>query len=308
MTDDDGAARTLTVVLVVWDAYAGGLLEEALFSIDSQRPRPAILLIDNASTVPVVAPDGVRVIRTPERLTVGAVRNYGLSHVTSPWAMLWDADDVMLPGTVADLLAHTDDAPDVVVVATGILDGTTGVRHHWPRRWTAVLTRLPRLYALLHAVSSLYPTTGALLRTDTVLQGGGFADADGGDDWVVGVSLALRGRVVLRPRLGRVYRRHRSSVSAGWTGGDDILRHAALVRQRLADDPAAPGFTAPARCALWLAQLLVVRVLRPASRRLPHRRRELHDLPELPGLARHPGDGSPPPAVPDKVTRVGTPR
>jgi hypothetical protein len=306
MSDDDGAARTLTVVLVVWDAYAGRLLEEALFSIETQRPRPAILLIDNASTVPVVAPDGVRVIRSPERLTVGAVRNLGLSHVTTPWAMLWDADDVMLPGTVADLLAHTD-APDVVVVATGILDGTTGVRHHWPRRWTAVLTRLPRLYAMLHAVSSLYPTTGALLRTDTVLQGGGFADADGGDDWVVGVSLALRGRVVLRSRLGRVYRRHRHSVSADWTGGDDILAHAALVRQRLEDDPAAPGFTAPARCALWLAQLLVVRVLRPTSRRLPHRRHERHDLPELPRPVRHPEDGSPKSGTSDPVTRLGTP-
>lgn len=275
----------LTVVVPVWDAYAFALLDEAIFSLQAQRPRPAILVVDNASDPPIAARDGVHVVRTERRLTVGMARNRGLAQVTTPWAMLWDADDVMLPGTVAELLATARATPSAVVVATGIIDGATGRRHHWPRLWTNGLTRAPRVYALVHAVSSLFPTTGALLRTDVVLAGGGCADTDGGDDWVLGVSLALRGRVVVHPWLGRVYRRHRGSISSGWSGGKDIARHAALVRERLASDPATPDSVRAVLPAIRVAQLMVIRVLRPVSRRLPGRRRELAALPELPLVA-----------------------
>jgi glycosyltransferase involved in cell wall biosynthesis len=282
MGSSDDASSTLTVVVPVWDDYAYALLDEAIFSLKAQRPRPAILILDNASTAPVEPRDGARVVRTEGRLTVGAARNRGLAEVTTPWAMLWDADDVMLPGTVAALLATADATPSAVVVATGIVDGATGRRHHWPRLWTNALTRSPRGYALIHAITSLFPTTGALLRTDVVLDGGGFADTDGGDDWVLGVSLALRGRVIVHPRLGRVYRRHLGSISSGWVGGEDIVRHATLVRERLASDPAAPAYARAALPAIRLAQLTVIRVLRPISRRLPGRRRELVDLPASP--------------------------
>jgi glycosyltransferase involved in cell wall biosynthesis len=282
MAGSPDASETLTVVVPVWDEYAYTLLDEAIFSLQAQRPAPGILVVDNASTVPIHERDGVTLVRTGRRLTVGQARNHGLAHVTTPWAMLWDADDVMLPGTVADLLAAADAVPSAVVVATGILDGATGRRHHWPRPWTNGFTRVPRAYALLHAISSLFPTTGALLRLDVALQGGGFADTDGGDDWVVGLSLALRGRVVIHPRLGRVYRRHRGSISAGWTAGDDIVNHAALVRERLLTDPAAPAYARRALPAIRFAQLAVIRVLRPLSRRLPGRRRELRGVPDRP--------------------------
>jgi glycosyltransferase involved in cell wall biosynthesis len=289
MPGRDDASRMLTVVIPVWDDYAWAM-DEALGSIRAQQPRPGIVLLDNASTVPIRAPEDVRLIRTERRLTVGAARNHGLAHVATPWAMLWDADDVMLPGTVADLLAGAAADRSIVVVATGIADGTTGRRHHWPRRWTTPLSRLPRLYALLHAMSSLFPTTGALLRTDVALSGGGFADADGGDDWVVGVSLALRGRVVVNRRLGRVYRHHRGSISADWTGPGDIARHAALVRERLASDAAAPAYARAALPVVRIAQALVIHVLRPLSRRLPGHRRELCDLPDDLSAASPPAD------------------
>lgn len=272
----------LTVVVPVWDDYAGPVLEETLASILAQRPRPRLLVFDNASEVPVVAPEGVTVISSERRLTVGAARNAAVADVTTPWTMLWDADDLMLPGTVADLLACAWADPSIVVVAAGILDGTTGRRHHWPRRWTMPFTRLRRTYALLHVVSSLFPTTGALLRTDVVLDGGGFADAEGGDDWVAGVSLALRGRVAFGHCLGRLYRHHPGSVSADWTGSCDISRHAALVRARLASDPAAPAFARGALPAFRLAQAFVIYLLRPASRCLPARRHELRPT-EHPG-------------------------
>jgi len=265
----------LTVVVPVWDDYTGPVLEETLASILAQRPRPRLLVFDNASEAPVVVPEGATIVRTDRRLSIGAARNAAVADVTTRWTMLWDADDFMLPGTVADLLVCAGTDRSIVVVAAGILDGTTGQRHHWPRRWTMPLARLRRTYALLHVVSSLFPTTGALLRTDVVLDGGGFADAEGGDDWVVGISLALRGRVVFGRGLGRLYRHHPGSVSADWTGSRDISRHAALARARLAADPAAPAFARGALPAFRLAQALVIYVLRPVSRCLPARRHEL---------------------------------
>jgi glycosyltransferase involved in cell wall biosynthesis len=297
-TNADSSA-TLTVVVPVWDDYAFALLDEAIFSLQAQRPRPAILVVDNASNPPIASRDGVRVVRTERRLTVGMARNRGLAQVTTPWAMLWDADDVMLPGTVAELLETARATPSAVVVATGIIDGTTGRRHHWPRLWTNGLTRAPRAYALVHAVTSLFPTTGALLRTDVVLDGGGCADTDGGDDWVLGVSLALRGRVVVHPRLGRVYRRHHGSISSGWSGGRDIVRHAELVRERLAGDPATPDYARAALPAIRLAQLAVIRVLRPVSRRLPGRRRELVAVPDFPVVAPAPASPNGVPVAPE---------
>ena len=260
------ATGALTVVIPVWDSYAGAALEDALASVCAQRPQPSVLVLDNASVTPIAVGDGVRLLRTEQRLSIGAARNHALRHVTTPWVMLWDADDVMLPGTVADLLARADRDPTAVVIAAGILDGSTGRRHHWPRSWTRPLSRLPRCYAALHAISSLFPTTGSLLRTQDVLAGGGFADADGGDDWVAGVSLALRGRIVISPRMGRLYRHHSGSVSAAWTGAPDIREHARLVRRRLREDPATPPALRAALVPLAVLQSFVISVLRPLSR------------------------------------------
>jgi glycosyltransferase involved in cell wall biosynthesis len=291
------ATRTLTVVIPVWDRYAGTTLRDALASIRAQRLRPSVLVLDNASAAPIAVPDDVRVIRTEERLTIGAARNHALAHVTTPWVMLWDADDVMLPDTIADLLTRAERDPGAVVIATGILDGSTGYRHHWPRTWTRPLSRLPRAYATLHAISSLFPTTGALLRTRDVLEGGGFADADGGDDWVAGVSLALRGRIVVSPRLGRLYRHHDDSVSAGWAGRSDIREHARLVRARLREDAATPRALRAALGPLALLQAIVIMVLRPLSRLTPRRQRELRPVPPLEAWTPRAANGSAAPAA-----------
>ena len=87
---------------------------------------------------------------------------------------------------------------------------------------------------LTHSVWSLYPTTGAvLIARDALLAGGGFGDADSGDDWVAGVSLA---------------------------------RHSAAVRARLRADPATPTWLRAALPAVAVLQWVAIHVLRPASR------------------------------------------
>jgi glycosyltransferase involved in cell wall biosynthesis len=227
--------------------------------------------VDNASDLEVSAEE-VDVLRAPQRLTVGAARNFGLDQVRTEWVVLWDADDVMLPGTLQRMLGAADD--QTVAVWTGILDAQTWTRHHWPRRFTDALGARSRLFATVNAISSLYPTTGTLMRADAVRAATGFADANAGDDWVLGVSLAFRGRVRSSGHRGRLYRRHSTSISAKWRTFDEVLDGQALVRARLRADPAIP---APVRLAVPLVAVLqtfVLLVLRPVARALSPWRRE----------------------------------
>ena len=126
----------------------------------------------------------------------------------------------------------------------------------------------------MNTVSSLYPTQGAVLRTEAAREAR-FDDADGGDDWVLGVSLAFRGRVALDPHDGRFYTRRPGSVSSGWTR-TDAETHASQVLARLRTDPAVP---AAVRRSIPLIRLVAdrrARAVRPLARRTPLRRREGH--------------------------------
>src|SRR5436190_4141715 len=126
----------ISIVVPVWDRYAGRFLDEALESLTGQDPAAEVIVVDNASRIPVApANDRVLVLRTPVRLTCGAARNFGLSHVRTPLVVMWDADDVMLPGTIASLRDAMNADPRLVAHAAAILDASSGDRHRWPRRW-----------------------------------------------------------------------------------------------------------------------------------------------------------------------------
>jgi glycosyltransferase involved in cell wall biosynthesis len=260
----------VSVVIPVWGEYADHRLDEAVASIRKQDIEAAIILVDNGNAVPLTRP-GTSAVRSETQLSLGAARDLGLRSVTTPTVMFWDADDVMLPGTLTRLAGRLADDPELVACAASIIDSRTGRRHHWPRRWPLRLTRQPLLFATLNAVTSLYPTTGALLRTADA-QAAGFPDADGGDDWVMGVSLSFRGRVAVDEVPGRLYGYGSASISAGWTRRD-VLANARLVRERLRTDAAIP--TAVVRLApiIALGQHTVLQVLRPIARRAPARRR-----------------------------------
>src|SRR5258708_39280119 len=102
----------------------------------------------------------------------------------------------MLPETLARLESALDSERDLVAFGAAIIEDPTGVRHRWPRTWIARLARYPRLFALAHSIWSLYPTTGAtIMRTEHARAAGGYSAGDSGEDWVLGVSLAFRGRV-----------------------------------------------------------------------------------------------------------------
>jgi glycosyltransferase involved in cell wall biosynthesis len=248
-----------TVVIPVWDRYVGASLHDALASVTEQGVPVRVIVVDNASQVPVRELGAHSVVRTERRLSLGAARNFALAHVHTPYIVFWDADDVMLPGTLAVLEAALDADVGLAAFGTAIIEQPGGLRHRWPRKWLAVLAGMPRLLAVLDCVWSLYPTTGStIMRTDFVRACGGYADADSGEDWCLGVSLAFRGRVGWSERPGRLYRLHPESVWAQHMTTRDQRSHAAVVRQRIHEDPAIPGLVKKANSLIWLGQLLAI--------------------------------------------------
>jgi glycosyltransferase involved in cell wall biosynthesis len=265
-------ASAVTVVVPVWDSHVR-YLAEALASLLVQVPQPRVVVVDNCSAVAVTVPGPVSLVRTPQRLSAGAARSFGLAQVDTEFVIFWDADDLMPAGTVAALEHRIGTDPGLVLVVPRIREAD-GTPHHWPRpRITAWLAHRPTWFATVSVVSSLVPTVGAVMRTDTVRAAGGFPDRDFGDDWVLGVGLALRGRVALIPHDGRVYRRHRASLSRAHEAPGDRLAHARAVRTRLAGDPAAPRLLRAAVGPLALGQTAVICGLGPLRRSLTRLRR-----------------------------------
>jgi glycosyltransferase involved in cell wall biosynthesis len=237
---DRPAAHT-TVVVPVWDGYAEQFLLGAVASIRAQGVPVEIIVVNNASQVPLPALPDVSLLVSPERISLGRARNLALPTVTTPFVMFWDADDVMLPGTLAALEEAIARDARLVAFGQAILEEPGGGRYRWPRRWVGSLMKRPRLFVLVHSVWSLYPATGAtIMRTDVVRSAGGYADTDSGQDWCLSVSLAFRGRLGWSERPGRIYRVHKDSVSHRYVGLQDRLRRARTVREWIRHDPLSP--------------------------------------------------------------------
>jgi GT2 family glycosyltransferase len=274
----NAAQQALTTVVVpVWGKAAVAHLPAAIASLRSQQPQPRLLVVDNDSQVPLPPLEGARVIRSKVRLTLGSARDLGVTAATTPYVVVWDADDVMLPGTLARLQARIAADRDLVAVGCAILEQSeVGGRcspHRWPHPWIRRLVRRPRLLALVISVWSVFPTTGAtIMRTDAVRAGGGYGDADSGDDWCLEATLAWRGRFAWDPQPGRIYLQRPGSV---WHEHRSLVHqraHARRVRARLAHDAALPRAVRALLPEVALAQsvaiggYLVVRGVRRIAR------------------------------------------
>src|SRR4051794_33804359 len=260
------SSTDVSVVIPVWGDYAGPALDEALESLQAQDIAARIIVVDNASDPPISDLPGAEVLRSSERITVGAARNLGLAQVASPYVLFWDADDVMLPGTLRFLRDRIAGTPEAVLVAASILEGDPPAPHRWPRRWTYPLTRLRRAFALGHCVWSLFPTTGSAIMRTEAARAAGYGDANSGEDWVLGISLVFRGRVVLEERPGRLYRRHPASRGHTRRAGRQLLRHAPAVRGSVRHAPAAPPGVKVLLPAIALFQTLAVVVVQPLAK------------------------------------------
>jgi glycosyltransferase involved in cell wall biosynthesis len=259
-----GSGAAVSVVIPVWDDYVE-FLPDAVESVRRNSPDVPIIVVDNASSVPLPNLEGCEVVRTPRRLTVGAARKLGIDEVTTEFVVVLDADDVMLDGTLEFLLGRIASDPRLTVVATSILEGDTGKRHRTPRRFAPRLARAPRLFALANSIWSLLPVQGgAILRSAEVMDSGSYPDIEWGDDWVVGVSLAFRGRVVVSRRLGLFYRPTPGSLWRRGRPPSELVASAAQVRERIREDRAVPGWARMLLPVIAVLQLAAIYLARPA--------------------------------------------
>jgi len=247
-----------TVLVPVWNDYVRWLAQ-AVASVEAQGVPTRVVVVDNASEVPLPDLPGVSVVTSPRRLTLGAARNVGLAQVATPYVVVWDADDTMLPGTLGFLEIAIRSDPRLAAFGTAIVEDPSGHRHRWPRPWVATLVRWPPVFALLDSLWSLYPTTGAtIMRTELARSAGGYSEAESGEDWCLGVSLAFRGRVGWSEWPGRAYRLHPQSVWSRSMTTRDLLRHARVVRHRIRCDPGIAGWARAALPLIAAGQYLAV--------------------------------------------------
>jgi hypothetical protein len=183
---------------------------------------------------------------------------------------MWDADDVMLPGTL-DLLHGCLTRDDgLIAAAAAIVDWPTGQRHRWPRSWISWLTQRPRLLAVVNSIWSQYPTVGAtLMRTDAVRDSGGYAEGDRvSEDWSLSTALLWRGRVSWSERPGRLYRHHSLSSWNKHNRTGRLLANSRAVRSSLRGDPTVPRWFACSLPAVQVAHYIALLVVQPLTRLL----------------------------------------
>lgn len=254
---------SVTVVIPVWDEYVR-FLPEAVASAREDDPDVRVMIVDNASTEAVSRISGASVITAPRRLSIGAARNLGLNHVETDFVLFLDADDKLLPGALAFMRERMVANAELAVCSTAILDGATGELHHFPRPFARSLSQWRHVFAIADCVWSLFPIQGcALIRTAHALESGGYPDTDWGDDWVLGASLAFRGRVEMHRRLGRFYRATPGSISSESRMPQELLASARRVRSRIRHDPGTPGWARALLPIVAALHVIVVYAARP---------------------------------------------
>lgn len=232
----------ITVVIPVWGEYVDDFLWRAVKSVTAQRmPGAQILIVDNHSRKAIETnTPGCAVVRTSSRLSLGEARNFGLQMVTSNYVLFLDADDELVEGSLAKLKDVLDEFPDLVAVAPEIIDRKTGCVYHWPRGWAYYLSdHAPTLFRLMETFRPMFPVNAALIRTSVAQGSPGYgASPKSAEDWVFGVSLAVRGTIRLLRVPGLIYEARQEGRWSRSTSWRDQATHRAEIRLRLRRDPA----------------------------------------------------------------------
>lgn len=201
-------AADLTIIIPVWDQHTM-LLPRCLQAIRSQVVNTELLLVDNASTMPLESPTLARQITLAQRRTIGAARNAGLAHVTTPFVVFADADDEIMPGSLRrslTLLQH--DATAAGVVGRSLVHEHDHYRRGRTPRTTYQLAsrHIPSLVPFFWLAAFQCSITSTILRTASVRDASGFADADIAEDWQLAARLTRRGHLICLNQPVRIYR------------------------------------------------------------------------------------------------------
>jgi len=227
------SARPGNISLVIPTYNRGDLIAETIDSaLRQELPFAEIIVVDDGSTddTPAVLArfgDRIKVLRLPNG-GVQRARNTGVAMASSPWIMLCDSDDLLLPQLNARLahwleadpacdaiycnfvtFAGATEHPDKLSQApAGFFDGA--------RRSGDVWHDIPDLYARTVTFQPLF-VSGNVVRKSLYEAIGGFStgfNGVGGEDWEFTLRLIAHGRVALcAAPLVRI-RRHAGNDSA----------------------------------------------------------------------------------------------
>ena len=188
-----GPDVSVVIACFNYGRYVGEAVESAL------REGAHVIVVDDGSTEPLPElPAAVELIRQ-ENAGVARARNAGLARVTTPYALVLDADDRLAPGALAALREPLEANPDL---------GFAYGRMKFFGDWEGEL-RFPPYdpYALLyrHTIG-----LSALARRQVFEQTGGFdpafAQYEDWELWVHALALGWQGRQV--DAVTVEYRRH----------------------------------------------------------------------------------------------------
>jgi glycosyltransferase involved in cell wall biosynthesis len=258
-------------------------LEETLASVRAQTySRWELLLVDDGSTdqsSSIAArlardhPDRVRYLEHERHRNQGtsASRNLGIRHAQGEYLAFLDADDVWLPGHLADQVALLERHPEV-----GLAYGPTEEWYGWTGRAAdearnhvpdlAVATDQPLappgpLAAFLRREAPSPCTCSVLVRRSVVAAVGGFEPAFRGmyDDQAFYAKVCLAVPVLASATCSSRYRRHGGSLystakATGQTGADRLAFLGWLDRYLAGHGEQAGGLKRALRRELWTAR------------------------------------------------------
>ncbi|HET9199054.1 MAG TPA: glycosyltransferase family 2 protein [Solirubrobacterales bacterium] len=199
----------LTIVIPAWDL--DGALDECLASVDLDPEPCRVVVVDNASARPLRLGPRVQVVRTARRRTLAAARNLGLERVETELVCFLDGDDVLIPPALESLVDTMRGDPGLVLAAGSSLlwdpERDVVARSFVPPRRAFLYSRYRRWLAARQTIDRVIPTHGAVVQRTAALRAvGGFPDTAYGENWLLGVSLALAGGISLDSRPMKFYR------------------------------------------------------------------------------------------------------
>jgi hypothetical protein len=115
----------------------------------------------------------------------------------------------------------------------------------------------------LAGVRLTFPVVGALVRTRIARESGGFADADAGEDWLLGVRLAIRGRVWFADTVVRDYEPRRGSLSDAGGSIHRVVDRRRALRKALSEDGSLPRWVPRALPLIAVAHVVDIGLFRP---------------------------------------------
>ncbi|WP_432524257.1 glycosyltransferase family 2 protein [Kineococcus sp. SYSU DK006] len=261
------ARRTADVAVVVPAKDAVGVLDGALASFAAQTVRPAeVVVVDDGSSDGTAALARswadqlpVRVVRLRTSVGPGRARRAGVDSSSARLLTFLDADDVVLPTHLEELVALHERhggivSPDGLFWWPGKGIDPLTYRHHRPVRepaaqWHDVLTH------------NFLTTASLVSRADHDAAGGWRGDYDGAEDWDLWIRLLRDGVRVTAGSATYLYRQSVSSLSRESRTAEASLR---LVQSLLPQLGPADRAVAARSRRRWRAQVATGRALRHA--------------------------------------------